>query len=396
MKILSSKKAVKVISACMGLALFCLMFPVAPSDAAGAQSEINSLQNKIAALEKEQDEIQKNIDNIADSTSKALDEKNSYESQINVLEQEISSRDALISQYNTLIDETIAGIEGKEAEIDAKFDEFLDRLRINYEEGFVNYLVLVLESNSFTEYLMNTERTADILEYDRTLMSHMEEEKTTLSNQKNELEQAKTALEEERKKLDANKADLDQKRNQLNQYIKQLETDKAKEEELMLASIEANKELNAKLENALAALAAKNVQQHPANKGDLIWPVPTAYASITDGYGPRTLFGQYDFHLGIDIPAPYGTPVYASQAGVVEYAEWHYSYGNFVVINHGGGVATLYAHNSSLNVSAGQQVAQGDVIASVGATGTATGNHCHFEVRVNGATQNPLNYVNQP
>ncbi|MCI8589380.1 MAG: peptidoglycan DD-metalloendopeptidase family protein [Clostridiales bacterium] len=391
-----SQRVLRVISIVMCLVFCGVLLPVGPSDAASTQSDINALRAKIDAIQKEKEDIQKKIDSISDSKNKALDEKNSYESQLGVLEQEIASRDELITQYSSLIDETIAGIEGKEEEIDAKFGEFLERLRINYEDGFVNYLVLVLESNSFTEYLMNTERTADILEYDRMVMNNMEKEKSSLGEQKKQLEEAKAALEEEKKKLDENKADLDKKRKNLDSYIQQLENDEEKQKELQLAAIEADKELNDKLEKALAALAEKNVPQHPVNKGDMIWPLPTAYGTITDKYGPRTLFGQYDFHLGVDIPAPAGTPVYASQAGVVEYAEKHYSYGNFIVINHGGGVTTLYAHNSALHVSVGQTVAQGDTIASVGRTGTATGNHCHFEVRVNGKTQNPLDYVNQP
>ena len=147
----------------------------------------------------------------------------------------------------------------KEEEIDAKFGEFLERLRINYEDGFVNYLVLVLESNSFTEYLMNTERTADILEYDRMVMDNMEKEKSSLGEQKKQLEEAKAALEEEKKKLGENKADLDKKRKNLDNYIQQLENDEEKQKELQLAAIEADKELNDKLEKALAALASKKI-----------------------------------------------------------------------------------------------------------------------------------------
>ena len=100
--------------------------------------------------------------------------------------------------------------------------------------------------------------------------------------------------------------------------------------------------------------------------------------------------------LGIDIPGAYGTPIYASNGGTVIVATYHYSYGNYVVIDHGGGYSTLYGHNSSLCVRVGDRVEQGDVIAKMGSTGSSTGNHCHFEVRINGKTQQPLNYVRRP
>ena len=396
MKCAYRMRSVQFVSMLLCTVLALALFPVKPSDASGTSSEIQAIESKISQLEKTQKEYEDKIAFLNQSASSALQTKTSYEEQIQVIEQKIASTNDLISQYEALIEQTISDIDGKEDQIDDKFDEFLERLRVNYEDGFVNYLVLVLESGSFTEFLMNTERTADILEYDRSLMNSLEAEKETLEDTKAQLESARAAQQEAKKALEASSAELTAKRKQLDSYINTLNSDTAKYEELLDEAQKANEELNARLEEALAALAAKEVKQHPVAQGAMIWPVSTEYKTISSYFGWRDLWGRQDNHLGIDIPAPAGSNVYASQAGVVEYAEWHYSYGNYIVINHGGGYTTLYAHNTSLAVSVGDTVEQGQVIAYVGQTGSASGNHCHFEVRYNGKVQNPLGYLVQP
>lgn len=139
-------------------------------------------------------------------------------------------------------------------------------------------------------------------------------------------------------------------------------------------------------------VVAKGTKARPKTMptGHFIWPVR---GRITSNYGSRTLFGTYNFHGGLDIACAYGTPVKAADGGTVTFAGWQGSYGNLVIIRHNNGKETYYAHNSSLTVSAGQKVYQGQQIARVGMTGTATGYHCHFEVRVNGQRQNPRNYL---
>lgn len=139
-------------------------------------------------------------------------------------------------------------------------------------------------------------------------------------------------------------------------------------------------------------VVAKGTKERPKTmaKGNFIWPVR---GTITSRYGGRSLFGTYNFHGGLDIAVPYGTSIKAADGGKVITAGWHNSYGNYIVIDHENGKQTYYAHNSKLLVSAGQRVYQGQVIAKAGSTGNSTGNHCHFEVRLNGQRQNPRNYL---
>ncbi len=139
-------------------------------------------------------------------------------------------------------------------------------------------------------------------------------------------------------------------------------------------------------------VVAQGTKERPKTmpKGYFIWPV---HGTITSRYGYRSLFGSYNFHGGLDIAVPYGTPVKAADGGTVITAGWHYSYGNYIIISHGNGKTTYYAHNSKLLVSVGDKVYQGQTIAKAGSTGNSTGSHCHFEVRINGQRQNPRNYL---
>ncbi len=127
-----------------------------------------------------------------------------------------------------------------------------------------------------------------------------------------------------------------------------------------------------------------------ASTGTYIYPV---YGSISSYFGNRILFGQPDYHTGIDIPAPYGTNIKAADGGAVIYSGWKSGYGNIVIIRHDNGDETYYAHNSQNYVSVGERVYQGQTIAAIGSTGISTGNHVHFEIRVDGVIRNPLNYL---
>ena len=392
----SNKTSKRISTICISLALLTLALPINPAGAAGTNAEISAIEKQISDLEAQKKEYQKTLNGLNASSANALSVKNSYEEQIKVIEQKIKATDNLISEYDSLIAETESGIDSKEEEIDARFEEFLERMSVNYEDGYVNYLALLLESGSLSEMLSNTERTADVLEYDRNLMDTLEREKESLGDRKSELENARKAQEKAKTELAEDKKEAQSKTSDMQAYIDKLANDTAKTEQMLADAQKLDDELNARLEQALKALAEKEVPQYTVDKNSMMWPVSVNYNTISSPYGMRYIFGSNYMHYGIDIPAPAGSNVYACQSGVVEIATSHSSYGNYIVINHGGGYATLYAHNYQLLVSAGTQVSKGDVIALVGRTGSATGNHCHLEVRYNGAHQNPLNFLTQP
>jgi murein DD-endopeptidase MepM/ murein hydrolase activator NlpD len=239
-------------------------------------------------------------------------------------------------------------------------------------------------------------------------MSEIETAKAELEASINKLDKDKTDLEKEKKERQDNinriastKAELDKEAAEANAIIRSL---KGKQGDYY-EEINTNKSEIAKIEREIQAniIAAQKkaeeerqkqggggyVPEFGGNGGNGRFRYPTDYRGISSGFYRRS--GAY--HGAIDFPCPTGSNVYAGADGVVITATWHYSYGNYVAIDHGGGFSTLYAHNSRLLVSVGQHVSRGQVIAKSGSTGNSTGPHCHFEVRINGARVNPLNYL---
>ena len=203
---------------------------------------------------------------------------------------------------------------------------------------------------------------------------------------KEELEKDRAAQEPLEKKAREARLAMEDKVEAQQALIEQMKYDKA--------TIERKQdEARAASERITRMLQRSGLRNLPVQgSGAMLWPLA---GEITSDFGWRThpISGAQSFHSGIDIGGDYGEPIYAAQAGTVEYAGWISGYGNAVIINHGGGISTLYGHCQALLVSTGQSVAQGELIAECGSTGNSTGPHCHFEVRVNGEPVNPLGYL---
>lgn len=217
-----------------------------------------------------------------------------------------------------------------------------------------------------------------------------------ISEQKEQLEFAKLELKRQKKELNTtveeseNKAvSLENMRVISNSYIAQLS---AEEAEYTNSIVEMQTEIK-KVEAEILTAARMNIGYDYVG-GEMAWPVP-GYTLITSPYGMRThpITGVYKLHTGTDISAPMGTDFIAANDGVVAKAEYNYAYGNMVMINHGGGVSTLYAHGSQILVEVGQSVTRGEPVLKVGSTGYSTGPHAHFEVRINGQYTDPMPYI---
>lgn len=353
-----------------------------------------ALKDKIAALQKEQKDLKAKLQAAENNIEEQQNKKQYLDSLISSTESEIETATALIAEYESKIVTKNAEIEAMEADIEDNYNDMMGRLRFSYEQGNASYLELILESENMADFLSNTDRVQSIMDFDKALMDELTAQLNLLENERtvltNTLEDQKT-LEES---LSNKKVDLEDQKNKADAYITQLQADeKAYAAEYEKAK-KAEKEANSQIEKLLAERQKSENQQYWG--GDFIWPVPKNITRISSYFGWRILWGRSDYHLGIDIPAAAGTDIYASNGGTVVTATWHYSYGYYVLIDHGGGFATLYAHNSRLLVKAGDVVEQGDVIAKMGTTGSSSGNHLHFEVRKNGKVQNPLNYVKRP
>ncbi len=359
-----------------------------------------ALEDKIDSLQSEQAELKKKLEAAKTNEAEQERQKEYLDSLVLSTQNEIDATKLLIEEYKVKIEEKGKEIVALEEKIDTKYEIMVERLRFTYEEGNASYLEMIFESKSFADFLMTVERVGSMLDFDRSLMEELQTSLDTLEEEKYVLEETQKAQEETKTSLINKEADLKKQINNTLAYIEELQADQvaleAEYKKAKAAEDQANKDIAALLAQRAKEQAAANrnnsTEYRPVFGGKFIWPVP-GYSRISSPYGPRTLWGRYDFHLGIDIPAPSGTNIYASAAGEVLIATYHYSYGYYCLIDHGDGFATLYAHNSQLLVSAGQIVEQGQHIAEMGTTGSSSGNHLHFEVRVNGETTDPQQYV---
>ncbi len=359
-----------------------------------------ALEDKIDSLQNEQSELKKKLEAAKSNEAEQERQKEYLDSLVLSTQNEIDATKLLIEEYTHKIENKGKEIEALEEKIDQKYDIMVERLRFTYEEGNASYLEMIFEAKSFADFLMTVERVGSMLDFDRSLMQELQDSLNTLEEEKYVLEETKRSQEATEASLVDKEADLKNQISNTLAYIEKLQSDQvaleAEYKKAKAAEDQANKDIAALLAQRAKEQAAANKNNsggyRPVYGGKLIWPVP-GYARISSPFGPRTLWGRYDYHLGIDIPAPSGTNIVAAAAGEVLEAKYHYSYGYYILIDHGDGYATLYAHNSQLLVSAGQIVTQGQHIAEMGTTGSSSGNHLHFEVRVNGQVQNPQNYV---
>lgn len=361
---------------------------VTKGDAADATT--SSYQARIAELEKKQKELKNQLNALEADKSNAMAYKNSLDELASVTQSKITAAELLSAELDIKIEETEKNISEKETAIETTFNNFLERLRVSYEEGEASYLSIILGSENMADLLSNMDMVGSMLEYDRNLKIKYEGEKAALEADKEDLAEQKALQEENLKKLEEDKAYYETLSSRQDTYIKSLESDISATTSAYNKAKEEDNKLNQELEAYLKSLQSQTQTVYVG--GEFIWPLP-GHTYISSGFGWRTLNGVREFHRGIDIPAPYGTPIKASNGGTVVTATMHSSYGNYVVINHGGGKSTLYAHMSSIAVGVNQTLSQGDVIGYVGSTGYSTGNHCHVEVRINGEAQNPLNYL---
>ena len=359
------------------------------------QSEINDLKDEAAALEQEKKELEQQLEAVAADKSEALSQKSILEEQIGVIQSEIDNLSSQIGKYEELIvqkTEELAQAEAKEAE---QYDLFCQRVRVMEEEGEVSYWSILFGSKDFSDLLDNFMMVEEIIDYDNAVMNELIAIRQQIEQDKADLETAKAELESAKATQEAKRAELKTQESKVDALIDEI----SGQEDLLEAA-------HKKLESAAAAMDAeiarkeKELEAQLSASGNPIvsesgfqWPL-SGYNTLSSLFGNRIhpITGKPNNHTGIDIPAPKGTNIRAAKSGVVLTSARHSSYGEYVVISHGNGETTLYAHMSKRLVSEGDRVSQGDVIGLVGTTGSSTGNHLHFEIRENGTRVDPVNY----
>ena len=385
--------------ACLALTLALVLPLTGPGmvleASAVTRAEIDALKNQSSNLASQKKEIQAQLKTVQANKSDAMKKKELLESQIDVIRSEIANINEQIAMYDQLIAEKTAELEQAQAEEEAQFDLFCQRMRHMEEQGEISYWSILFSSGDFSELLDNYMMIEEIIQYDNQVIDSLValQEKVTAD---------RTALEEAQAEQEAAKAEQvaaqDELKAQEAEVDKLIEEIKGQEDELKAAEAELAKAaaaLDSKIRAAEREYAAQ-LANVPSESG-FLWPLPANLNRLTSLYAGRLdpLTGRPANHTGIDIGASSGTTIYAAKSGVVTTSEYgsgsYWSYGNFVVIAHSDGTSTLYAHMSSRVAVKGQTVKQGAVIGYVGATGRVTGPHLHFEIKENDTIINPLN-----
>lgn len=364
------------------------------------QADIDALKSDASDLKQQKKDLNAKIDALSDDISNNVEKKNLLDQQISVLSSEIANVEAQISAYAALITQTEAELADAQAREEAQYELFCKRVRAMEKRGTVSYWSVLFKAESFTDLLTRLDAINEVMDADQRVIDDLKALQVEIGEKKEDLEEQKAGSEAAKSELVSKKTELNKQREAANALILQLRQSQSEYEDALddLSAEEESVQAEIlRLSRELAAQQAANGQSSQSNPGGYIWPVNSRY--ITSTVGGRASPGGIGStnHKGTDIGrVGYTSPVYASKSGTVIVSQRSSSYGEYVVISHGSGNTTLYAHLSSRKVSVGQYVNQGDVIGITGSTGNSTGPHLHFEITENGVRINPLNDGAEP
>ena len=390
------KKAARLLTALL-LVLTLTAAELTPALAV-TQADIDALKNDAADLTSQRKELESKLDALKDDKSQALAKKQLLDQKVTNTAAQIKNVEAQIADYAALITQTEAELLDAQQQEEAQYELFCTRVRAMEERGKVSYWSVLFKAESFTDLLGRLDIVNEIMDADQAVIDQLqalqveiEEKKASLEASKAESEAAKADLVAKKTELDAQRKEAIALVNEINdnenEYKETLDELDKEEERIQAMIVKKSKEL-------AAQQAAQNGGTSNAALGGYIWPVSSHY--ITSTFGGRASPGGIGStnHKGIDIGrVGYTTEIHAAKAGTVIVSQYSSSYGNYVVVSHGSGNTTLYAHMSSRKVSVGAYVNQGDVLGITGSTGHSTGPHLHFEISENGVRTNPLNYL---
>lgn len=416
---MANKKFVRIL--CIALAVLMLLgvFTAVLGGTrayAVTQAEIDALEIQRDAIRSQQESVQEQIDALETEMSSVMERKAALDKQndlnfqeIQLIDEQIELYDQMIREKGEELDEAIR-LEGEQ------LDLYRTRIRTMEEKGNSTYLSFIFKASSLSDLLARLNDIIDIIEHDKNLEDEYIASREHVEEVKAEYEEIQAQQEAKKEELLEEKAKLEKQIEEASQLIVELESDLDAYKEVYEQNLALESEVQAQIDEKLAELQRQEAeaerqrqewlaqqqqqggstggtQSAPASSDSFIWPCPSC-TYITSKFGLRVhpVLGTTRNHSGLDIGAVSGATVLAAQSGTVAVAEYSYSYGNYVVIYHASGTATLYAHMSSLAVSVGDTVSQGDTVGYVGATGLVTGPHLHFEVRVNGSCVDPLAY----
>lgn len=399
------------------------------NEQSGIQDKIDASEEKVKELESQQATQEDIISTLNEQLSDLNDMLESVGDQKDIINSDIEATQKKITELNNEIAELDAQIAQKDKEIDETIELFCERMKANYMAGETSILEIFTSSSDLSSFLNRLEMFKRVTENDQGLVDTLNKEIASIEKMKSDLNEKKASLQEEKTQLETKQAELQTTEDELsstqasiisksNEVNKKIAALNEQTKQLQVSISQYNSEMDSIEDEITAFLKAQASSGSSGSSGSSsgssnsgssssnvstkgwAWPIPYSSSYISSSYGYRSdpATGSYKYHSGIDITmgGAYGKKIIATKAGtVIRATSGSTGYGNYVMIDHGNGYVSLYGHCSSLAVSNGQTVSQGQVIAYIGSSGYSTGPHCHFEIRYNGEKVNPLHYVSK-
>lgn len=346
------------------------------------QTQRTELQNQLNEANGQLTDVQSNL-------SENLQQVEKLDSKIETAKQELIEQESKITELKDNINQIETDLNSVTEKYDKQVELFKQRMVAIYTSGETHYLDVLLKSKSLSDFISSYYIISELTTIDENLLTDLEKKKKSMDLSKQKLENEKKELATIVENQTRTTRTLQNTKKLRESFIAKLSDD---EKNLQAKIDEINQQYEI-VNQQILALSQQGIDTEYIG-GELAWPVP-GYTRITSKYAMRVhpITGQYKLHTGVDIGAPMGANFVAANDGTVVKAGMNAAYGNMVIIDHGGGISTLYAHGSEILVEVGQTVKRGDAILKVGSTGYSTGPHAHFEVRINGATTDPLPYI---
>lgn len=397
-----------VLAFVMAASLFVGFIPTTAS-AKVTQSEIDDLKSQKAALSEQSASYEATINSLKNKKNAQVELKTALDSKLALTNQQIMNLEEQIKLHDALIERKTQEVDEAQKTADEQLEKYKKRVRAMEESGRYNYFEVLFGANSIGEFLSLIDDIGDIMQSDKELEESYKQSVTDLKTVKAEYEEAQTELKQNKVECAKLKDQLQVDITQAASVITSLQSDISKNASVLSALDSQESALQSQIQAKVKQLNEQKKAEEEANRpsnggnsggssggssvgtGNLVWPSYCTY--ITSRQGPRVhpITGEYKNHGGTDIGASYGSAIYAADSGKVVSSSdgWNGGWGNYVMIDHGNGMQTLYAHMSSRAVSVGQTVKRGQTIGYVGSTGMSTGPHLHFEMYINGSRIDP-------
>ncbi len=356
-------------------------------------TKIEKLEDELKAAEEARKKAEKHYQSVKDDYDDLQARKEAIDAEADAIEREAEALRLVVLGYAEQEEVLNRRIATMELELDGLLATIKDRLRLSYEDGRADFLTLLLTSQGLYEFLTATERLSVLAEQDKDMIRQCEAAANALRTEKEALAETVANANETAIRLHNTLTELEDKQSEIVNMMAALEKDVDAYLKALEQAEKAEDEYRKQLKDKLEQLAQIGSPEY--NGGKFIWPLPAKHTKISSPFGERThpVTGKPQFHEGIDIPAPKKTEIYCVAAGTVVETGNHYANGKYVLVDHGGGIVTSYAHLYRIDVKKGDMLEQGEVLGLVGMSGWTTGYHLDFSVYVDGDAVDPMTYL---